>query len=102
MPCPEWSRLMDRYCALVKTYSGAVIELKDAHGTEFDQRREHADVLRVVAQQARLNKLAELFDSAQLLTDVGTVLSMEEARAAHEMLGGALHKRGKIVLRIAD
>jgi NADPH:quinone reductase-like Zn-dependent oxidoreductase len=50
---------------------------------------------------ARLNKLAELFDSARLLTDVGTVLSLEEARAAHEMLGGAPHKRGKIVLRIA-
>jgi len=46
---------MDRYCALVKAYSEAVIELKDAHGTEFDHRREHADVLRMVAQQARVD-----------------------------------------------
>jgi NADPH:quinone reductase-like Zn-dependent oxidoreductase len=50
---------------------------------------------------ARLNKITELFDSGKLVTDVGTVLSLEEARIAHEMLGGAPHKRGKIVLKIA-
>ena len=50
---------------------------------------------------ARLNKIAELFDSGRLVTDVGTVLPLEQARTAHEMLGGAPHKRGKIVLRIA-
>ena len=50
---------------------------------------------------ARLNKITELFDSGKLVTDVGTVLSLEEARIAHEMLGGAPHKRGKIVLSIA-
>ena len=49
---------------------------------------------------ARLNKIAELFDSGKLVADVGTVLPLEEARIAHEMLGGAPHKRGKIVLRI--
>lgn len=51
---------------------------------------------------ARLNKITELFDSGKLVTNVGTVLPLEEARIAHEMLGGAPHKRGKIVLRIAD
>ena len=51
---------------------------------------------------ARLNKITELFDTGKLVTDVGTVLPLEEARIAHEMLGGAPHKRGKIVLRIAD
>ena len=50
---------------------------------------------------ARLNTITELFDSAKLATDVGTVLSLEDARLAHEMLGGAPHKRGKIVLSIA-
>jgi NADPH:quinone reductase-like Zn-dependent oxidoreductase len=49
----------------------------------------------------RLNKITELFDSGRLLTDVGTVLRLEEARIAHEMLDGAPHKRGKIVLSIA-
>jgi len=51
---------------------------------------------------SRLNKITELFDSGKLVTNVGTVLPLEEARIAHEMLGGAPHKRGKIVLRIAD
>ncbi|HJP92812.1 MAG TPA: NADP-dependent oxidoreductase [Pyrinomonadaceae bacterium] len=51
---------------------------------------------------SRLNKITELFDTGRLVTNVGTVLPLEEARVAHEMLGGAPHKRGKIVLRIAD
>jgi NADPH:quinone reductase-like Zn-dependent oxidoreductase len=50
---------------------------------------------------ARLNKITELFDSGKLVRDVGTVLPLKEARIAHEMLGGAPHKRGKIVLSIA-
>jgi NADPH:quinone reductase-like Zn-dependent oxidoreductase len=50
---------------------------------------------------ARLNTITELFDSGKLVTDVGTVLPLEEARVAHEMLGGAAHKRGKIVLSMA-
>jgi NADPH:quinone reductase-like Zn-dependent oxidoreductase len=50
---------------------------------------------------ARLKKITELFDSGKLVTDVGTVLPLEEARTAHEMLGGAPHKRGKIVLSLA-
>ena len=50
---------------------------------------------------ARLNQIAELFDRGKLMTDVGTVLPLEEARLAHEMLGGAPHKRGKIVLSLA-
>jgi len=50
---------------------------------------------------ARLNKLTELLDGRKLVTDVGTVLPLQKVRTAHEMLGGAPHKRGKIVPRIA-
>ena len=50
---------------------------------------------------ARLNKIAELFDSRKLVTKVGTVLPLESARLAHEMLAGEPHKRGKIVLSVA-
>jgi len=50
---------------------------------------------------ARLNKITELFDRGKLATQVGTVLSLNEAHIAHEMLGGAPHRRGKIVLKIA-
>jgi NADPH:quinone reductase-like Zn-dependent oxidoreductase len=50
---------------------------------------------------ARLNRITELFDSGKLVTNVGTVLPLEEARIAHEMLAGAPHRRGKIVLNVA-
>jgi len=49
----------------------------------------------------RLNKITTLFDSGKLVTDVGTVLPLERACTAHDMLGGAPHKRGKIVLSVA-
>lgn len=50
---------------------------------------------------ARLNKIAELFDGGRLSPQVGTVLPLESARVAHEMLAGAPHPRGKIVLNVA-
>ena len=49
---------------------------------------------------ARLNAISALFDSGELTAQVGTVLPLEQARAAHEMLAGAPHARGKIVLRL--
>lgn len=49
---------------------------------------------------ARLKKITELFDSGKMITNVGTVLPLEKAPVAHEMLAGAPHKRGKIVLSI--
>jgi NADPH:quinone reductase-like Zn-dependent oxidoreductase len=50
---------------------------------------------------ARLNRITELFESGQLVAHVGTVLPLQQARAAHEMLNGAPHQRGKIVLNVA-
>jgi NADPH:quinone reductase-like Zn-dependent oxidoreductase len=49
---------------------------------------------------ARLSKITQLFDSGKLVTDVGTVLRLQDARIAHEMLAGRPHRRGKIVLDI--
>jgi len=50
---------------------------------------------------ARLNTISELLESGKLTTQVGTVLPLKDARLAHEMLAGAPHKRGKIVLMMA-
>jgi NADPH:quinone reductase-like Zn-dependent oxidoreductase len=50
----------------------------------------------------RLNAISALFDSGELAPQVGTVLPLEQTRTAHEMLAGAPHARGKIVLKIAD
>jgi NADPH:quinone reductase-like Zn-dependent oxidoreductase len=46
----------------------------------------------------RLGMLASLLDNRKVTANVGSVLPLEEARRAHEMLAGAPHKRGKIVL----
>ena len=50
----------------------------------------------------RLRKIAELIDAGNLKTEVGEVLWLNEARHGHEMLEGAPHRRGKIVIKIAD
>ena len=49
----------------------------------------------------RLERLTERFDGGVLKARVGSVLPLDQVRRAHEMLGGAPHERGKIVLRIA-
>ena len=51
---------------------------------------------------ARLNAISEMLEARKLSTDVGTVLPLSQARVAHEMLAGAPHARGKIVLKIAE
>jgi NADPH:quinone reductase-like Zn-dependent oxidoreductase len=50
----------------------------------------------------RLEKLADLFDRGDLKTRVGTALPLGQARKAHEMLAGAPHESGKIILSIAN
>ena len=50
----------------------------------------------------RLIDIAELINTGQLKTEVGEVLWLDEARRGHEMLEGAPHRRGKIVIKVAD
>ena len=52
--------------------------------------------------KARLDTISKLFEGGELISQVGTTVPLEEARMAHEMLAGAPHKRGKIVLRVTD
>ncbi|MFY9665875.1 MAG: NADP-dependent oxidoreductase [Candidatus Cybelea sp.] len=50
---------------------------------------------------AQLERIAQLIDDGTLKVDLGVVLSMADARKAHEMLAGTLpHPRGKIVLDV--
>jgi NADPH:quinone reductase-like Zn-dependent oxidoreductase len=49
----------------------------------------------------RLNTITDLFNRGKLTARVGSVLPLEQARMAHAMLGGAPHKRGKIVLSVS-
>jgi NADPH:quinone reductase-like Zn-dependent oxidoreductase len=56
----------------------------------------------VEVTSGRLEKLTDLFDRGKLITRVGTTLPLEQVRVAHAMLGGTPHKKGKILLSIAD
>jgi NADPH:quinone reductase-like Zn-dependent oxidoreductase len=49
---------------------------------------------------ARLQTLTTLFDTGRITTRVGSVLPLSEASQAQNMLAGAPHKPGKIVLEI--
>jgi NADPH:quinone reductase-like Zn-dependent oxidoreductase len=49
---------------------------------------------------ARLQALNEMFERARITARVGSVLPLEDARRAYEMLAGAPHDRGKIMLRV--
>ena len=50
----------------------------------------------------RLRTLNELFQSKAISARVGSVLPLSEARHAHEMLAGAPHRKGKIVLQVSE
>jgi NADPH:quinone reductase-like Zn-dependent oxidoreductase len=50
----------------------------------------------------RLETLGKLFDTGALKTDIGEVLPLGDACSAHDMLEGAPHKRGKIVLNVSS
>jgi NADPH:quinone reductase-like Zn-dependent oxidoreductase len=50
----------------------------------------------------RLTMIGEMIDAGALQSEVGEVLWLDEARQGHEMLEGAPHRRGKIVIKIAD
>jgi NADPH:quinone reductase-like Zn-dependent oxidoreductase len=51
---------------------------------------------------ARLQTIATLFDAGKIKARVGSILPLSEARQAQEMLAGAPHKPGKIVLKIGQ
>jgi NADPH:quinone reductase-like Zn-dependent oxidoreductase len=48
----------------------------------------------------RLRTVTDLFETRRISARVGSVLPLAEARSAHEMLAGAPHKNGKIVLQL--
>lgn len=49
---------------------------------------------------ARLRTLTEMFERGEIAARVGSVLPLADAREGHEMLAGAAHESGKILLRV--
>jgi NADPH:quinone reductase-like Zn-dependent oxidoreductase len=50
---------------------------------------------------ARLNAISRFLESGHVIPHLGSVLPLVDVRAAHEMLAGAPHRRGKIMLQVA-
>lgn len=50
----------------------------------------------------RLERLNDFFDEGELTARVGSILPLDQAVQAHQLLAGAPHKPGKIILKIAD
>jgi NADPH:quinone reductase-like Zn-dependent oxidoreductase len=50
---------------------------------------------------ARLSTISRLLESGRVVPQVGSVLPLANVRAAHEMLAGTPHQRGKIMLHMA-
>ena len=50
--------------------------------------------------EARLHTLTTLFEEGRIAPRVGSIIPLDDACTAHQMLAGAPHKPGKIVLQI--
>jgi NADPH:quinone reductase-like Zn-dependent oxidoreductase len=61
----------------------------------------HSVFFYVEVTTPRLSVISNLIDRTQLNPRVGSVMPLRDVRCAHEMLAGAPHKPGKIVLQIA-
>ncbi len=88
----------DRASRLLRTHGTLVSVVSDPSPTRSDVR---SVFFYVGVTTERLNKISTLFHRGELTPQVGTVLPLKEIRTAHQMLAGAPHNRGKIVLTTA-
>jgi NADPH:quinone reductase-like Zn-dependent oxidoreductase len=89
----------DRAFAVVKT-GGILVTVVS---TEFVPRRSdvRSAFFYVEVTTARLRAISELLEGRKIVPQVGSVLPLGEVRRAHDMLAGAPHRRGKIMLQVA-
>jgi NADPH:quinone reductase-like Zn-dependent oxidoreductase len=104
-PLPQVDAVLDTVGGdTVQRFSAAVKpggRLVSVASTEHPQRAGMQSVFfyaEVTSQ--RLHTVTELFETRRISARVGSVLPLAEARSAHEMLAGAPHKSGKIVLQL--
>lgn len=81
---------------------GGVLVLSASEPVEGEAERHGVRATFVMGEVTteRLNALTELLDAGEVRPRVGEVLGLEDAAVAHEMLEGAAHRGGKIVLRV--
>lgn len=89
--------------ALLKPGGRLVSSVTKPDASEAARLGVHATFMLVEVTTSALVRIAKSFDSGALVSHVGTVLPLTEARAAHAMLDGQLPRApGKIVLEVAD
>jgi NADPH:quinone reductase-like Zn-dependent oxidoreductase len=92
--------VLDRSYGLVKR-GGMIVSAAAVPSREkAEQQGLRATFFMVQVTAERLRNIAELIDAGGLKTEVGEVLWLDEARQAHEMLEGAPHRRGKIIIKM--
>jgi NADPH:quinone reductase-like Zn-dependent oxidoreductase len=84
--------------ALMKPGGVIVSAVTQPDKQQAEQHGITAAFMLVDVTTAALRKLAPGLDAGKLVTRVGEVLPLADARIAHEMLDGQAHKPGKIVL----
>jgi NADPH:quinone reductase-like Zn-dependent oxidoreductase len=91
--------ILERSYGVVKR-GGVIVSSATAPSQEKAQQHGvRASFFLVNVTAERLQEIADLIDAGRLKTEVGEVLWLDEARKAHEMLEGAPHRRGKIILK---
>jgi NADPH:quinone reductase-like Zn-dependent oxidoreductase len=88
---------LERSYALVQP-NGVVVSAVQKPDGAILPRHVRSDFLLVRVETGILETLGRLAANHQLVTRVGEVLPLANARRAHEMIEGAPHKPGKIVL----
>ena len=92
--------MLDRSFAVLEP-GGVFVSSVAVPDQDMVARRHVRGVFFLVAVTSEgLSRIANMLDSGHLMTNVGEVLPLAEARQAHEMLAGAPHKHGKIVLTV--
>ncbi len=81
--------------------TGILVSAVSASSEDVPTGREKQAVFFLVeVTTERLNNISGLLEAGKISPQVGSVLPLPDVRRAHEMLGGAPHERGKIVLQV--
>ncbi|OWJ69195.1 NADP-dependent oxidoreductase [Inquilinus limosus] len=89
--------------AVLKRGGVLVSAVSEPDQAEAARRDVEAGFFLVQVNTVDLERIAAMVETGELLSRIGTVLPLAEARTAHEMLDGTRpHPRGKIVLRIGS
>ena len=93
---------LDRSYGVLKRGGIVVSSVTQPSKERAEQHGVRAVFFLVQITTERLIVIGEMIDAGALQSEVGEVLWLDEARKGHEMLEGAPHRRGKIVIKVAD